>query len=168
MYFLRLILIFFLFQNYALSIENLNLVIIDLDYVFKNSYAGKKISKNSINKKEALIKEKNKIEAKLEKQKNDIMSKRNVLDKKDFEEKVISHQKQVKEYQIKINQDLKKVNDKFIKDNIELKKEIDKLLIEYSKENNIDLIVNKNSIVVSNTKIDMTMQILEIINNKIK
>ena len=152
MYFLRLILIFFLFQN----------------YVFKNSNAGKKISKNSINKKEALIKEKNKIEAKLEKQKNDIMSKRNVLDKKDFEEKVISHQNQVKEHQIKINQDLKKVNDKFIKDNIELKKEIDKLLIEYSKENSIDLIVNKNSIVVSNTKIDMTMQILEIINNKIK
>ena len=168
MYFLRLILIFFLFQNYALSNENLNLVIIDLDYVFKNSNAGKKISKNSINKKEALIKEKNKIEAKLEKQKNDIMSKRNVIDKKDFEEKVISHQNQVKEHQIKINQDLKKVNDKFIKDNIELKKEIDKLLIEYSKENNIDLIVNKNSIVVSNTKIDMTMQILEIINNKIK
>ena len=168
MYFLRLILIFFLFQNYALSNENLNLVIIDLDYVFKNSNAGKKISKNSINKKEALIKEKNKIEAKLEKQKNDIMSKRNVIDKKDFEEKVISHQNQVKEYQIKINQDLKKVNDKFIKDNIELKKEIDKLLIEYSKENSIDLIVNKNSIVVSNTKIDMTMQILEIINNKIK
>jgi len=168
MYFLRLILIFFLFQNYALSNENLNLVIIDLDYVFKNSNAGKKISKNSINKKEALIKEKNKIEAKLEKQKNDIMSKRNVIDKKDFEEKVISHQKQVKEHQIKINQDLKKVNDKFIKDNIELKKEIDKLLIEYSKENSIDLIVNKNSIVVSNTKIDMTMQILEIINNKIK
>tara|TARA_B100000035_G_scaffold156640_1_gene133383 strand:- start:442 stop:948 length:507 start_codon:yes stop_codon:yes gene_type:complete len=168
MYFLRLILIFFLFQNYALSNENLNLVIIDLDYVFKNSNAGKKISKNSINKKEALIKEKNKIEAKLEKQKNDIMSKRNVLDKKDFEEKVISHQNQVKEHQIKINQDLKKVNDKFIKDNIELKKEIDKLLIEYSKENSIDLIVNKNSIVVSNTKIDMTMQILEIINNKIK
>ena len=96
------------------------------------------------------------------------MSKRNVLDKKDFEEKVISHQNQVKEYQIKINQDLKKVNDKFIKDNIELKKEIDKLLIEYSKENSIDLIVNKNSIVVSNTKIDMTTQILEIINNKIK
>ena len=168
MNFLRLILIFFLFQNYALSNENLNLVIIDLDYVFKNSNAGKKISKNSINKKEALIKEKNKIEAKLEKQKNDIMSKRNVLDKKDFEEKVISHQNQVKEHQIKINQDLKKVNDKFIKDNIELKKEIDKLLIEYSKENSIDLIVNKNSIVVSNTKIDMTMQILEIINNKIK
>ena len=168
MYFLRLILIFFLFQNYALSNENLNLVIIDLDYVFKNSNAGKKISKNSINKKEALIKEKNKIEAKLEKQKNDIMSKRNVLDKKDFEEKVISHQNQVKEHQIKINQELKKVNDKFIKDNIELKKEIDKLLIEYSKENNIDLIVNKNSIVVSNTKIDMTTQILEIINNKIK
>tara|TARA_B100000003_G_C10873692_1_gene348187 strand:+ start:339 stop:845 length:507 start_codon:yes stop_codon:yes gene_type:complete len=168
MYFLRLILIFFLFQNYALSNENLNLVIIDLDYVFKNSNAGKKISKNSINKKEALIKEKNKIEAKLEKQKNDIMSKRNVLDKKDFEEKVISHQNQVKEHQIKINQDLKKVNDKFIKDNIELKKEIDKLLIEYSKENSIDLIVNKNSIVVSNTKIDMTTQILEIINNKIK
>ena len=168
MYFLRLILIFFLFQNYALSNENLNLVIIDLDYVFKNSNAGKKISKNSINKKEALIKEKNKIEAKLEKQKNDIMSKRNVLDKKDFEEKVISHQKEIKDYQIKMNNDLKKINDEFIKKNIEFKKKVDQLLIEYSKENNIDLIVSKDSVVLSNTKIDMTKQILEIVNNKIK
>ena len=168
MFFFRLILIFFLFHNHAISNENLNLVIIDLDYVFKNSNVGKKISETSISKKEALIKEKNKIEAKLEKQKNDIMSKKNVLDKKEFEEKVISHQKEVKDYQIKINNDLKKVNDEFIKKNIEFKKKVDQLLIEYSKENNIDLIVSKNSVVLSNTKIDMTKQILEIVNNKIK
>ena len=168
MFFFRLILIFFLFHNHVLSNENLNLVIIDLDYVFKNSNIGKKISETSISKKEALIKEKNKIEAKLEKQKNDIMSKKNVLDKKEFEAKVISHQKEVKDYQIKMNNDLKKVNDEFIKKNIEFKKKVDQLLIEYSKENNIDLIVSKNSVVLSNTKIDMTKQILEIINNKIK
>ena len=168
MFFLRLILIFFLLHNNAFSNENLNLVIIDLDYVFKNSNVGKKISETSISKKEALIKNKNKIEAKLEKQKNDIMSKKNVLDKKEFEAKVISHQKEVKDYQIKMNNDLKKVNDEFIKKNIEFKKKVDQLLIEYSKENNIDLIVSKNSIVLSNTKIDMTKQILEIVNNKIK
>ena len=157
-----------MFHNHAISNENLNLVIIDLDYVFKNSNVGKKISETSISKKEALIKEKNKIEAKLEKQKNDIMSKKNVLDKKEFEEKVISHQKEIKDYQIKMNNDLKKVNDEFIKKNIEFKKKIDQLLIEYSKENNIDLIVSKDSVVLSNTKIDMTKQILEIVNNKIK
>ena len=157
-----------MFHNHALSNENLNLVIIDLDYVFKNSNVGKKISETSISKKEALIKEKNKIEAKLEKQKNDIMSKKNVLDKKEFEAKVISHQKEVKDYQIKMNNDLKKVNDEFIKKNIEFKKKVDQLLIEYSKENNIDLIVSKDSVVLSNTKIDMTKQILEIVNNKIK
>ena len=168
MFFFRLILIFFLFHNHVLSNENLNLVIIDLDYVFKNSNIGKKISETSISKKEALIKEKNKIEAKKEKQKNDIMSKKNVLDKKEFEAKVISHQKEVKDYQIKMNNDLKKVNDEFIKKNIEFKKKVDQLLIEYSKENNIDLIVSKNSVVLSNTKIDMTKQILEIVNNKIK
>ena len=168
MFFFRLILIFFLFHNHAISNENLNLVIIDLDYVFKNSNVGKKINETSISKKEALIKNKNKIEAKLEKQKNDIMSKKNVLDKKEFEEKVISHQKEIKDYQIKMNNDLKKVNDEFIKKNIEFKKKVDQLLIEYSKENNIDLIVSKNSVILSNTKIDMTKQILEIVNNKIK
>ena len=157
-----------MFHNHAISNENLNLVIIDLDYVFKNSNVGKKISETSISKKEALIKEKNKIEAKLEKQKNDIMSKKNVLDKKEFEEKVISHQKEIKDYQIKMNNDLKKVNDEFIKKNIEFKKKVDQLLIKYSKENNIDLIVSKNSVVLSNSKIDMTKQILEIVNNKIK
>ena len=43
------------------------------------------------------------------------MSKKNVLDKKEFEAKVISHQKEIKDYQIKMNNDLKKVNDEFIK-----------------------------------------------------
>ena len=104
----------------------------------------------------------------MEKQKNDIMSKKNVLDKKEFEEKVISHQKEIKDYQIKMNNDLKNVNDEFIKKNIEFKNKVDQLLIEYSKENNIDLIVSKDSVVLSNTKIDMTKQILEIVNNKIK
>ena len=157
-----------MFFLYAFSNENLYLILIDLDYVFKNSNVGKKINETSISKKEALIKNKNKIEAKLEKQKNDIMSKKNVLDKKEFEAKVISHQKEIKDYQIKMNNDLKKVNDEFIKKNIEFKKKVDQLLIEYSKENNIDLIVSKNSVVLSNTKIDMTKQILEIVNNKIK
>ncbi len=168
MFFLRFIIIFFLFQNYTFSNDNLNLVIIDLDYIFKNSNAAKKLSKQSISEKEAIVKDKKKIESNLEKQKNDIMSKKNILDKKEFEEKVISHQKNVREYQVKINKDLKKINDEFIKKNIVLKKKIDQLLIEYSKENNIDLIVNKKAIVVSAINMDMTKQILDIINNKIK
>jgi len=47
-----------------------------------------------------------------------------------------------------------------------LKKKIDDILVKYSKEKNIDVILKKQSILVSNSNLDITKDILELVNKK--
>ena len=139
-----------------------------LDFVIKNSIIGKKLSKENTEKRNTIIKKSKNQESKLEKQKNDILSKQNVLEKKEFEAKVVSHQKQVKEYQEKRNKEIKALNEKNIELLKKLKMKIDKILVNYATENKIDMILKKEDIIVSNSNFDVTKDILAIIDKEIK
>ena len=69
--------------------------------------------------------------------------------------------------QIKKN-DLEKLNKK----NIELSKnfmaKIDEIVINYAKENSIDLLLKKDALIVSNSQLDISKDILDEVNRKIK
>ena len=97
-----------------------------------------------------------------------ILSKQNVLEKKEFEAKVVSHQKQVKEYQEKRNKEIQALNEKNIELLKKLKMKIDKILVNYATENKIDMILKKEDIIVSNSNFDVTKDILSIIDKEIK
>ena len=116
----------------------------------------------------SLIKKNKKIESDLQKQKDDILSKKNVLEKKQFDAKVISHQKKVKEYQKKRNEQINSLNKKNVDLLKKLKVKIDQILIDYATENKIDMIFKKEDIIVSNSKNDVTKDILLLIDKKIK
>ena len=45
---------------------------------------------------------------------------------------------------------------------------IDKILIEYSKNNSIDVILKKESLIISNSNFDITKNILDIVNKTVK
>ena len=165
---LRILLILILFTVQAISNENQIIRFINLDIIVKDSKIGKKISNENKKKREDLIKKNKSLESKLEKQKNDILSKKNILDKKEFEEKVIAHEKEVNEYRNKVNNDIKILNDKSLERVKKLKIEIDKILVEYAEKNKIDLIFNKDTLIVSNSDLDVTKEILMIIDDKIK
>ena len=165
---LRILLILILFTVQAISNENQIIRFINLDIIVKDSKIGQKISNENKKKREDLIKKNKSLESKLEKQKNDILSKKNILDKKEFEEKVIAHEKEVNEYRNKVNNDIKILNDKSLERVKKLKIEIDKILVEYAEKNKIDLIFNKDTLIVSNSDLDVTKEILMIIDDKIK
>ena len=73
-----------------------------------------------------------------------IVSKKNVLSKEDFQKEIKSFSEGVKKYneekKNKINQTTKENNEKIVK----LLKKINSILVEYSKENNISTIIDKN------------------------
>ena len=91
------------------------------------------------------------------------MSKKNVLGSEEFETLVIQHQKNVEKYQSETNNSANKINKKFLEMNRELKKKIDKILVDYVSKNNIDIILKKDALIVSNSKLDITKEILVII-----
>ena len=168
MFFLRVFIISIFLITTSFSNENQVIKFVSLDFIIKNSIIGKKLSKENTEKRNTIIKKSKNQESKLEKQKNDILSKQNVLEKKEFEAKVVSHQKQVKEYQEKRNKEIKALNEKNIELFKKLKMKIDKILVNYATENKIDMILKKEDIIVSNSNFDVTKDILAIIDKEIK
>ena len=160
--------IFFLFSFQVKSNENSKVRYIDIDFIFKNSIVGKKINEIAIENRDIKIKANKKIEKKLEDQKKEILAQQNILSKEEFEQKVLSHQKEVQEYQVKKNKDIKEMNKKNVDLTRNFMKKIDKILLEYANTNKIDLILKKEILIVSNSNLDISKNVLEIVNKQIK
>ena len=115
-----------------------------------------------------LLNKHKKQEDELRNKKNQILSKKNVLNEKDFENEVNQHQQNVEKYHSNKKNDLEKLNKK----NIELSKnfmvKIDEIVINYAKENSIDLLLKKDALIVSNSQLDISKDILDEVNKKIK
>ena len=168
MKFLKFFLIFILFSSSVYSNENIPVKYIDINYIVNNSIVGKKIKNQILKENEKLKKEHKNLENKLANKKNEILSKKNVLNENDFKKEVDKHQENVKNYQTKKKQDLDKMNKK----NLEISKnfmvKIDEIIISFAKENSIDLLLRKDALIVSNSKLDITKLILDEVDKKIK
>ena len=143
-------------------------VFLDIDFVLNNSNFGKSIySKlDELNKKnfDNLIK----MEKELEKKKKAIDASKNISTKENLEKEISL-----------FNQDINKFRsekDKILK-NFEIKKknEIDNFLTrvnpliqEYMKDNSISIVLLKNQIFMGNVEMDITSDIIELVNNNVK
>ena len=165
----KLVIVLILFLTFQANANEISVIkFIDINYVFNNSTVGKKINKDGLDQRNKKIKELKKIETDLEKQKNDILSKKNILEKNEFEKKVISHQKKVQDYQLKKNKELTELKQKNIKFTKNFMKKVDQVLLKYAENNKIDLILTREILVISNSKLDISKDILEIVNKEIK
>tara|TARA_A100001011_G_scaffold201279_1_gene209585 strand:- start:306 stop:824 length:519 start_codon:yes stop_codon:yes gene_type:complete len=162
------LIIFFLLNSSALSNENIPVKYIDLNFIVNNSVIGKKIKDSIIKEKTKLEKEHKNIEKKLLSKKDEILSKKNILSEEDFKKEADAHQKKVKEYEIKKKQDF----DNMSKKNLELTRnfmvKVDKVVIDYARNNSIDLLLKKDALIVSNSKLDITKAILVEVDKNIK
>ena len=165
----RSFLIFFIFFFLSTSIVNSSekIVYINIDYVLNNSNLGKiiykeleKINKENIknlNEKETLVKQK----------KDKINKTKNITSKEKLDEEVAIFNKEVEEYKSiknKLLKDFKLLKEKKL-DNF-LKK-VQPIIQEYMKENEIDIVLEKKQIFIGNNNIDITNDIIKLINTKV-
>ena len=168
MKFFQLIIIFFLISFTAESNSNIPVKYIDLNRIVNESNIGKQIKDLIVNERVNFNKKHQNLEKKLEKNKSDILSKKNILSKEDFQKEVDNHQKNVNAYQLKKKQNLEKMNKKNLEYSRNFMIKIDKIVLEYSKQNSIDLLLKKDALIVSNSNLDITNEILVEVDNKIK
>ena len=166
--FIKLIVLYFFLNNIALGNEKINLRYIDMNYIINNSDIGKKIIKKLEDENVKNINSFKNEEKKLAKTKSEILAQKNVISEKEFEQKVIKHQENLNIYQNKRKKSFEDMNNK--KNNLtnSLLNKIDKILIEYSKNNSIDVILKKESMIISNSNFDITKNILDIVNKTVK
>ena len=160
------IFIFIIFLNNVGAEQKI--VFLDMDRVVSTSSAGTSIlnqlkdlsNKNlsSLNKRETIIKEK---ETKL-------ISQKNIISETEFINKVELLKKEINEH----NQNRKKLMTNFkdlkIENTNKLLKLINPILVKYSNDNEISFILQKKNLVIGKTDLDITDEVLKIINNEVK
>ena len=145
-----------------------NIAFIDLNIVFDNSNAGKKINKEIEDKKKKNNKSFKELQKKFEIDKEKLINQKNVLSKEEYEKKLVNLEKDLKKY----NLDIRDKNANLTKFQLQVRKkffdELRPLLEDYAKENSIDIILKKEHVLIGKTNLDISKNILDIFNKKVK
>ena len=167
---LKKIFIFFLFAiiPFNLSYSEEKIVYIDIEKIMQNSKAGKSI-KNQLDKmaKDNLSKFK-KMEKELKDEENKIISKKNVLSKEEFEKQINDLREKAKKYRNTRNKNVNDLTNKRIEATAKILAKLNPILAKYSEKNGISLIIQKKNIIIGKSELDITDEILKIVNSEIK
>ena len=162
---LSLILIFST-NNKLLAEEKI--VFIDINYIFVNSSAGKKINQQIQEKRKKNNDTFNEFKKKVESDKKKLSTQKNVIAKDEYEKKIFELEKKIKDY----NLDIRKKNDELLalrnKARLEFLKNLNVIVQDFSKENSISMVLKKDNIFIGKTDLDVTSNILELFDKKIK
>ena len=159
--------IFILFSFSNLIYAQDKIVFIDLNYILNNSLAGKDLQ-IQLNEKNKKIKTKlNDYQNEINKKKEDILAKKNVLSNEEYENKLKEIQNEV----LKINQLMAKEDKNFIDFKKKIEKEyfknLNPIIEQYSIENSIGIILNKKNLLMAKNTLDITEEIFNLFNKKI-
>tara|TARA_Y100000591_G_scaffold305595_1_gene303305 strand:+ start:181 stop:687 length:507 start_codon:yes stop_codon:yes gene_type:complete len=158
---LGIILTFFL-NHYVLAEEKI--AFIDLNYIYSNSKIGKKIIKEIDSKKKNIDSDFKDFQTKLDNEKKKLLNQKNVLAEDEYKKKLNSLENNLKKY----NEIISKKNRELIeyqkKSKNEFKNALISTLAEYAKENSISLILNKEQILIGVKTLDVTKDILNLVN----
>ena len=109
-----------------------------------------------------------KIEDKLKEEEASIFSQKNILSEGDYSKKVNLINIKIGQYKKNRQEKINLVAKKRIDVTQKLLKELNPILLDYSKENGISIILQKKNIVLARTELDITDKIIKIANTKIK
>jgi len=162
-----IIFLFLLYFNPSIS-DDLKIVYVDIDKVLIQSDAGKAITKQLENLNKNNIKKFKEQEKKIASNENDILKKKNILSEEEFKKKVNNLQIDIKNFKENINSARVDLDKKRIEATAKILDILNPILSDYSSKNSISLIIQKKNIVIGKTELDITSQILKILNTKIK
>ena len=158
----------FFFLNIAQAKSSEPIAYIDMDFIIKNSEIGKKtletidsLNKNNIN----ALKKKEKILKDLE---SNIISKKNIISKENFDKEVLLFKEKAK----KFKEDQSKMVEDF---NNFKKKELDAILSKispiinaYMEKKSVKILLDSKNILIGRSNLNLTNEVIKEINEKIK
>jgi len=141
---------------------------IDMEIILTQSKVATSIKSqlDTIHKSNIIKFEKN--EKQLTAKEKDIVSKKNVLSKEDFEKQIKKLREEANIYIANRNKINNELQNKQIKANQKMLSLLNPILAKYSDENSISIILKKNNMVIGKTELDVTEEILKIVNKDIK
>ncbi len=165
-FFLPLCLFFVIINSPVISEQKI--VFVDMDRLVSVSKPGSSIFnqlKDINNKNLNFLK---KEEKKFKEKEKKLLAQKNLISETDFKNKIDELKSEINDY----NQNRKKMIVKFNKLKVEntnnLLKLVNPILTKYSTQNEISIILQKKDLIIGKTELDITDEIIKIINNEIK
>ena len=165
-FFLPLCLFFVIINSPVISEQKI--VFVDMDRLVSVSKPGSSIFnqlKDISNKNLNFLK---KEEKKFKEKEKKLLAQKNLISETDFKNKIDELKSEIKDY----NQNRKKLIEKFNKLKVEntnnLLKLVNPILAKYSTQNEISIILKKKDLIIGKTELDITDEVIKIINNEIK
>ena len=160
-----LIIVLFFFSNNSFSKE---IVFLDVQFIIDNSEVGKYYKEKIL----VIEKEKNInleiMESKIKEKENEINKQKNIMSKNEIDKRIADLNKLVKEYKSKINENFKEVLEKKKNYTSKILKILNPLLTRYVEENNINLVVEKKNILLGIKTLDITNDLMKILNEEVE
>ena len=167
-YLVRLFVTIFAFFYISLSSAEISIVFVNMEKVKNQSKAGKSITLKLEEIHKGNIKLFKETEESLKKEENDIIQKKNILSNEEYNKKIELLRQKVAKYRKNRQDRINSINQKKMEASSKLLKALNPILSQYSKDNQISLILQKKNIVLGKTDLDITNKIIEIADAKIK
>jgi len=161
------VIIIFLFCNNLSYAENL-IVYIDMEKILNESKSGMSINKQLEKIHKMNIKEFKKIEDELKKKEESIIAQKNILSKEDYTKKIKILRDNTNSYRKNRQEKINLLTKKRMESSSKLLSIINPILSDYSKVNNISIILQKKNVVLAKTDLNITNKIINILNLKIE
>ena len=153
---------------YTFSYGQDKIVFLDLDKVVSNTKAGKSIIDKLEKSKKVALQKIEKKERDLKKKEDEIKKQKNIISEEELKKKLVEFRKEVSSFRKNRQKIINDFNQKKKVEFEEFFKKITPIIENYVSEKNIDILLDKKNIFVASKKKNVTTEIIEIIDSKIK
>ena len=144
------------------------IVYINMEKVMNETNVGKSIKDQLEKIHKTNITEFNQIESDLKNEEQKIFSQKNILSQDEYNKKVNIFKTKLDNYRKDRKNKIDDATKKRVEATKKILQEITPILENYSKSNDISIILRKKDIVIAKTKLDITDEIIELVNSKVK
>ena len=164
--FSSLLLIILFFINPVVSEQKI--AFINMDKVISTSKSGISILEQLTDLKNKNSKYLKDEEKKFKEKEKKLISQKNIISETDFQNKVDELKSEIKNYNQNRNKMIEDFNKLKVNNTNNLLKLINPILIKFSNDKEISIILQKKDLVVAKTELDITEEIIKLINEEVK
>ena len=157
-----------IFFNFSIAEAEQKIVYIDIDYIIENSVAGKLISEHIFDLKNSKLNEFKAFEKNFKDKEKKLIAKKNIISDDKFKSEINSLNKELKSYNDQRKTFAKSLEQKKIKLTKKIFETLNPIISEFVNQNEISLVLSKPNIIVGKKNLDITLVIIENLNNKLK
>ena len=156
---------FLLIANFSYAEDKI--VYLDMNILLKESNVGKFVNTELKKISNRNIDELKKIETLIKDEDQKLVKQKNILKEEEYKIKADQLISKFKEFQNLTKKKNTELNNLKTDAGNKILKSVNEILSEYSKKNTISIIINKNNIIIGKVDLDITSDILDLLNKKI-